>query len=284
MSSMWPYFVYPFAYPLWMLLRLSYLLALLGAPAFIFKDRVIGLYLHWTVKVLMDYHCLLFFALFYSELGHMIPMVGADFRDYVIQDWEERVFGCQMSQELHRLLPSHILGEYFCTCYLGYYLFIFLLFACVGFGRAGSILHICTGTMIFCFVVDFYVFTYFPVEGPYWQLIRVDPSEIGYSICMIVHSILNSGSSHGTAFPSSHVGVSVALWALAMRYHRKLAFFYVFVIPGLCMATVYGGFHYGVDALCGVVFGLLWSSVGHFLSRVLLRYTCVGVIPSIDLR
>ena len=37
--SLWPYFVYPFEQPLWMVLRISYLTFIITAPLFVFKNR-----------------------------------------------------------------------------------------------------------------------------------------------------------------------------------------------------------------------------------------------------
>ena len=76
---------------------------------------------------------------------------------------------------------------------------------------------------------------------------------------------MSGGSSNGTAFPSSHVGISVSAWLLAYRYHPGLFKFYTLVVPGLAVSTVHGGFHYAIDAICGLFYGAFCAVLGHYV-------------------
>eukprot|EP00298_Acanthocystis_sp_HF-20_P013026 c20173_g1_i3.p1 GENE.c20173_g1_i3~~c20173_g1_i3.p1 ORF type:complete len:403 (+),score=32.73 c20173_g1_i3:158-1210(+) len=271
--SSWPYFISPFSNIFWTSFHLLYFLLLVFVQPIHSNPKES----HRLVRLLSDYHCLIFFSIGYSELQHIISLTSNGyFHDQLIQEIEETIFGCQLSQELHQWIPFHLLGEYFCICYLGYFVFIFLLLCCVGICCSHRDFHICSSTLVFSFIVNFFIFTYFPVEGPFWQLSRVDPSKIGYRACHLVHLLLSNGSAHGTAFPSSHVGIALTIWILSIKYHKKLSLFYLLVIPALCIATVYGGFHYGFDAICGSVVGTISSLTGHHISKKLVSFTHVG--------
>jgi membrane-associated phospholipid phosphatase len=72
-------------------------------------------------------------------------------------------------------------------------------------------------------------------------------------------TLLDRGSSRGTAFPSSHVAASVVSSLCALRHQRRVGIAVTLVTVALTFATVYGGFHYAVDALVGVILGgLAW--------------------------
>jgi membrane-associated phospholipid phosphatase len=73
----------------------------------------------------------------------------------------------------------------------------------------------------------------------------------------VVHAILAGGSSWGTAFPSSHVAVSWVAALVLWREHRRAFWLAAPVAFGLALGTVYGQFHYAVDAVAGAGFGLL---------------------------
>ena len=71
--------------------------------------------------------------------------------------------------------------------------------------------------------------------------------------------MLDRGSSRGTAFPSSHVAASVVSSLCALRHQRLVGIAVSVMTAALTLATVYGGFHYAVDALVGVILGgLAW--------------------------
>ena len=68
--------------------------------------------------------------------------------------------------------------------------------------------------------------------------------------------LLAAGSSRGTAFPSSHVAAAVVATLAALRTQRRVGIVLGVLTAGLTVGTVYGGFHYAVDALAGVAVGV----------------------------
>ncbi len=68
----------------------------------------------------------------------------------------------------------------------------------------------------------------------------------------MVYGLLGTGSSVGTAFPSSHVAATFTAVFATWREWRTLAL--VFVVPAsfMAVATVYCQMHYGIDVLLGL--------------------------------
>ena len=76
-----------------------------------------------------------------------------------------------------------------------------------------------------------------------------------YNLCMMAH---HAGERPTAAFPSSHVAIAtlVMLMAGRMRMWKYMLFLsvpYVF----LCLSTVYIMAHYAIDAIAGLLFGLM---------------------------
>jgi membrane-associated phospholipid phosphatase len=85
----------------------------------------------------------------------------------------------------------------------------------------------------------------------------------------MTHALLEAGSSRGAAFPSSHVGVSVAACFACWRWQKPLAPLVTLLTVGLALGAVYGGFHYAIDALAGAGFGAALAACAPALRRSL---------------
>ena len=87
----------------------------------------------------------------------------------------------------------------------------------------------------------------------------------------LVEDAKAAGERPTAAFPSSHVGVSTICILLAWHSgNRKLLFsllpFYVF----LCMATVYIQAHYAIDAIAGLITGVVFYAALNLSSNLKL--------------
>src|SRR5262249_51569146 len=73
--------------------------------------------------------------------------------------------------------------------------------------------------------------------------------------------LLDHGDSWGAAFPSSHVAAAVVATGMVLRHWRRLGLTLLPFTTGLVPATVYGQFHYAVDALAGLAVAALVLTV-----------------------
>jgi membrane-associated phospholipid phosphatase len=207
---------------------------------------------------------------FYWQLGIIQLDVGR-LRDALVQRWELAVFGAQVSATWHRAMPSGALSFVLHLCYGSYYWIIALVALWLFFGgrreafrRAGFILAL---AMYTCYLV----FAVFPVAGPYFTLAPPSGAILDNWPARYVYFMLGNGAAIGTAFPSSHI---VAAWCMvyaAWRDARRLAVVLVPVVVGLALGTVYGQFHYAVDALAGAVLAVLLMAVADPLRERLRR-------------
>jgi membrane-associated phospholipid phosphatase len=84
-------------------------------------------------------------------------------------------------------------------------------------------------------------------------------------------SIVGDYGIHTSVFPSAHVsGAFAAACAIAYllpRNHLLVSTYFVYAIL-VAIATVYGRYHYAVDAIAGMVIGILAFPIGVWLMRI----------------
>lgn len=79
-----------------------------------------------------------------------------------------------------------------------------------------------------------------------------------------INRLLADNAYAGGAFPSGHGAVSVSICAFLWRYARRWAPLFTLLTLLLLLSTVYGGYHYVIDLLAGMVHGGL-ASLGAIL-------------------
>ena len=201
----------------------------------------------------------------YSEMPLLIRAAGHDrLFDMKAIQWERAIFGAQPAVEWAAHWPSRLLSELLHAAYLSYYPIIFVVPAAlyltsreVEFGDAVFTLMLTFVACCVCYIV-------FPVAGPRYLWAPSAPAT--GPIRRLVVWLLEARSSRGTAFPSSHVAVAVTQSILAVRYFGKRGLVVAALTIGLALGAVYGGFHYAIDVLAGLVVGIVFTFAG--LQRV----------------
>jgi len=195
----------------------------------------------------------------YVELRWIIPALGSVHHDAAVMAWEARLFPSNPSATLALALRAPWLSELLHLAYASYYLLMYVppLVMYARGARADFAATMLALTLVYgtCFVT----YALFPVDGPRY-LVGPAAAPDG-PVRAFVLALLERGSSRGTAFPSSHVAASVVAALCALRFNRWLGAVVALLAALLTVATVYGGFHYAVDGLVGVMLGLLaWSA------------------------
>jgi membrane-associated phospholipid phosphatase len=223
---------------------LGYTLALLAAPVALRRPA-------------LDWLTLTIGPVMYIELRWIIAGVGAPHRDAAIIAWERVVFPTNPSATLAPRLHSFALSELLHLAYAAYYLLVYLPpIALYARGRRDALVSTMLALTV-VYGVCFVTYAFFPVDGPRYLVGPAFAPDGG--VRSFVLTLLDRGSSRGTAFPSSHVAASVVASLCALRHQRAIGVVVAIVTSALTIATVYGGFHYAVDALVGVFLGgLAW--------------------------
>lgn len=187
---------------------------------------------------------------YYAQLGVIALAVG-DVHDVIVQGWEAALFGGPLSVTWRLRMPSPPLSSVLHLCYVAHY-FVFMgvpLWLYVRAGRDASARAVFGITL--AFYACYLVFVLFPVAGPWYAYPRPTGATEAVAPARLVRAVLESGASYGTAFPSSHVAASWVAVLMARRDAPRLALALAPVVLGLALGTVYGQFHYAVDALAG---------------------------------
>lgn len=216
----------------------------------------------WPLHFFRHAYAFVSLPFFYDSVQHLNRLTTSRYFDGWLVKQEQLIFGCQPSQILYSALPSIVLSEFLHLTYLAYVLLTPVVALTLYFSRRFENLKefatTVMGTFFFCYVI----FTVFPVRGPFYYFGPIDPYAKGLLFPQVVHNLLMRAASVGTAFPSSHVAASVAIWLVSRRYLRRLSHVILVIAIGIFVGTVYGGFHYAVDALAGVVVGVACGLLG----------------------
>jgi len=236
---------------------LGYTLALLAAPVPLRRPA-------------LDWLTLTIGPVMYVELRWIIAGVGAPHRDATVVAWERVLFPSNPSATLAPRLHSFAVSELLHLAYAAYYLLVYLPpIALYARGRRDAFVSTMLALTV-VYGVCFVTYALFPVDGPRY-LVGAAAAPDG-AVRSFVLTLLDRGSSRGTAFPSSHVAASVVASLCALRHQRPIGVGVAIITAALTFATVYGGFHYAVDALVGVILGgLAWVASAGVLEGLASR-------------
>jgi hypothetical protein len=217
-------------------------------------------------RFLGDWYPLILVTALYTEIG-LANLADGRAYDRIVLGWEQALFGLQPSREWIRAHPSVWLSWVLHLGYLAYYPItagtpIALLIS----GRAPAMRRT-VATIASTFYICYVVFLVFPVVGPRLVFPAADNAATRTLIAQLTAGLLEHAAAWGAAFPSSHVAVSVAATVAALGEWRALGL--VLVVPTLLLilGSVYGQFHYGVDALAGLGVGLAVAIGARLASR-----------------
>lgn len=198
--------------------------------------------------------------LLYKELATLNRFLTTRFFDSVVQGWDAALFGTQPSITLSAALPWFPLSEALHLGYGAYYAIVPAALIGVYVSRGQAALVRTSFAVAAAFFLCYLAFIAYPVAGPRYEFERIGGELSGGTFYHIVHGILEGGSSKGTAFPSSHIAASLSAVLAAGREDRRWLWALIVPEAALAFGTVYGRFHYGIDAVVGVLVGvaLVW--------------------------
>ena len=206
-------------------------------------------------------------AFLYVELRWLIPGLGRPHADARVVAWEHALFPSNPSATWATALPWRPASEALHLAYASYYLLV-LVPPLLLYLRGRRLAYARTMlALVLVYAICFLTYLVFPVDGPRY-LVGAASAPDGPVRTFVLH-LLAAGSSRGTAFPSSHVAASVVASLCALRFQRPIGIVVAVSTLGLALGTVYGGFHYLVDALVGGIVGVVAWALASTLWRAL---------------
>lgn len=211
------------------------------------------------------------------DLNRVLPNL-----DHLFANAEQWVFGCQPALLFAENAPWPWLSELMCVGYVSYFPLMLAIYLYYFFCRYDEF-RMTAFVILATFFAYYVVFVLLPVTGPQFYYLAAGTENIArgvfpdmgdwfmthsermaapgwsegfwYHMLDITH---DAGERPTAAFPSSHVGVTTVVMLLALRTRCRWLVAMVFTFYVLmCLSTVYIYAHYAIDAIAGLLSGLL---------------------------
>jgi len=121
--------------------------------------------------------------------------------------------------------------------------------------------------MAFLYYICLVIYSILPViGGRYWDVTMELSKVYRYGIFTRIMAYIYSHTTHmGGAFPSSHVAISVAVSIAAIQTNKKFGYSILFLTFLLSISTVYCHYHYFIDTIFGIIFGIVLFLLGQII-------------------
>jgi hypothetical protein len=202
-----------------------------------------------------DWYPLLILTALYTEIG-LANLADGQAYDRIVLGWEQALFGFQPAREWIRSSPSVWLSWILHLGYLAYYPIIVAGPLALWLTGQREAMHRAVTTIAVTFYLCYATYLLFPVVGPRHVFPAADNTATQTAIARMAEGFLEHVAAWGAAFPSSHVAASVAATAAALREWRAIGLALVVPTVLLTLGSVYGQFHYAIDAVAGLGTGL----------------------------
>jgi membrane-associated phospholipid phosphatase len=254
------------------------LLILLIVSLFIIK--AINLTRSKTLRsILQSSFVLLFFAYFFGLSSKFQLLVHKDWLDSKLIVIDNAIFGQELSLKLESIVTPY-LTEAMMFAYV-FYLPLLIITAIVVYKSQGQ-----KGLAEYLFVLSLgYIFCYigfilFPVASQmYFMPDKYSVSLGGGLFTYFSELIRNNLHYRGGSLPSPHcAAATIILWA-SYKYNKNFFFLIIPSIILLYISTVYGRFHYSIDAVAGIFTGcfaiIIYSLVIRLKDLVKTFFECI---------
>lgn len=205
------------------------------------------------------------YIFFFEELQYLVHAIFAGWFDGWLIQFDYRLAGVHPSVWLAQF-ATPALNDAMQFAYMTYFLYLVILpgilYAQKNREAFGTVM---TSTAIAHYSV-YVVAILFPIESPYFALASLNPIPLkGGAFTATIELIEHFGRVHGAAFPSAHVAGSMVAILAARRYRRWLFWLCLPFFASMCIATVYGRYHYIADVLAGLAVGTIGWAAGQYL-------------------
>jgi len=219
------------------------------------------------VHFLRHWYPLPLYLFLFEELGGLVHAIFPGWFDTWFIAFDYHLTGVHPSVWMAQF-ASPPLNDYMQFAYLTYFLYLLLLPAIL-YVRAQrtAFWTVMVATAVAHYSV-YVISILLPVESPYHSLAALNRKALagGYWTALI-GLIERFARVHGAAFPSAHVAGSMVALLASWRYRRWLFWACLPFFISMCVATVYGRYHYAADVLAGLAVGACGWMTGNWLLK-----------------
>ncbi len=236
--------------------------ALLFISYFIIRFKVNGSANRWTI-FLRNWYPYPYFFYLHWESGKINHLFFSHTFDPLVQQWDKAIFGVHLHDILYHFQPLWF-SELIHFTYFFYYIIIllpaFLLYKNDFLSFKQFIYDISL-----LYLLHYFFFYVFPVLGPVTE--HYVKFQHGVFFVPLMDLIYKIGDSPGGAIPSSHVSIAILSWCWIYLRRKTVAWCIFPILIGLIFSTVYLSYHYTIDAVSGLLVGLIFFFVMQWLRK-----------------
>jgi membrane-associated phospholipid phosphatase len=195
------------------------------------------------------------YVFFFEELEGLVHAIFPEWFDAYLVGFDHALFGAHPSVWLARF-ANPALNDFMQFSYMTYFLYLVILPALLYANREQArFWAVMTSTALAHYSV-YMMAVLLPIESPYYSLAGLNTRELKGGTCTaLIGLVEHFGRVHGAAFPSAHVAGSMVAILASWRYRRWLFWICAPFFASMCVATVYGRYHYVADVLAGLIVG-----------------------------
>lgn len=193
------------------------------------------------------------------ESGLINLVIFPDYFDDLIRNLDLKIFGFPIYKIGANYQNNSFLVQILHLAYMTYYFLLLMPVLLIYKNQSNSRIYFSGKAeksmflLLFTMFVCYCIFIIFPVAGPTEIHFKIFNDHGGF--VRIINYLYKYGDSAGGAMPSSHVSVSLVVTLFSFRHLKSLAPYILICFILLTISTVFCSFHYGIDAVAGIVFG-----------------------------
>ncbi|MGA3295073.1 MAG: phosphatase PAP2 family protein [Candidatus Acidiferrales bacterium] len=229
-----------------------------------------------AVQFARHWYPLPLYIFFFEELQGLVHAIFPGWFDRWLVAFDYGLAGVHPSVWLARF-ASPALNDFMQFAYMTYFLDLVILPAVLYAQRERPAFWSVMVSTAFANYSIYVIAVLFPIESPYHSLAALQTKTLDGGYCTeLIGVIERFGRVHGAAFPSAHVAGSMVAILASWRYRRWLFWVCLPFFACMCIATVYGRYHYVADVLAGLAVGGIGFALG---SRLVGRN---GMVPGAE--
>jgi membrane-associated phospholipid phosphatase len=216
-------------------------------------------------KFVRHWYPLAIYIFFFEELQGLVHAIFPGWFDHWLILFDHNFGGVHPAAWLTQF-ASPALNDFMQFSYMTYFLYLVILPAILYVqNRRTEFWTVMVSTAVAHYSV-YVIAVLFPVESPYFALASLNlPTLAGGAFTTTIDFIERFGRVQGAAFPSAHVAGSMVALLAARRYKPWLFWICLPFFLSMCVATVYGRYHYVADVLAGIAVGAIGWAAGQWL-------------------
>ena len=212
-----------------------------------------------------DWYPLPLYTFFFEELQGLVHAIFSGWFDRWLLQFDFNLAGVDPSVWLAHF-SSPALNDFMQFSYMTYFLYLVILPAILYVQKDRRAFWAVMASTAVAHYSVYIIALLFPIESPYYTLAGMNSTPLtGGYLTATIGLIEHFGRVHGAAFPSAHVAGSMVAIVASWRYRRWLFWVCLPFFICMCVATVYGRYHYVADVLAGIAVGAIGFAAGSWL-------------------